>query len=149
MDYDTYIGFAGYLGCQAYMMLPFAAELRCLFDFVFTKTALDVFQFWQLFNYHMELYVAHFGNQSYVIKVMGVPVTFEDYLLGYVILILLCLALIGPIYFFSAFSGFSALNPVLQSHIEVALLVNKTLSLKNLVDRTVPAAHLRPINDPY
>jgi hypothetical protein len=39
-----------------YMMIPFAAELRCLCDFTFTKTSLDVFQYWQLFNYHVELY---------------------------------------------------------------------------------------------
>lgn len=43
MDYDSYEGLFGYLGAQVYMAIPFAAELRCLFDFVFTKTSLDVF----------------------------------------------------------------------------------------------------------
>lgn len=38
------------------MAIPFAVELRCLIDFVFTKTSLDIFWIWQLFNYQMELY---------------------------------------------------------------------------------------------
>lgn len=31
------------LGCQIYMAVPFAVEIRCLIDFVFTKTSLDIF----------------------------------------------------------------------------------------------------------
>lgn len=31
------------LGCQIYMAVPFAAELRCLIDFCLTKTSLDIF----------------------------------------------------------------------------------------------------------
>lgn len=62
MDYESTEGQLGYIGAQVYMNIPFAAELRCLFDFTFTKTSLDVFQYWQLFNYHMEIYLAHFGN---------------------------------------------------------------------------------------
>jgi len=87
-----------------YMMIPFAAELRCLCDFTFTKTSLDVFQYWQLFNYHVELYQAKMGNDSYVIKVFGAEVLFEDYIIGYLVLALLLIILIGPIVFFSEYA---------------------------------------------
>lgn len=86
------------------MAIPFAIELRCLFDFTFTKTSLDVFQFWQLFMYHIELYLAKMGNESYVLKVYGAPVLFLDYLIGYAILALLLIILIGPIIFFSEYA---------------------------------------------
>lgn len=87
-----------------YMMIPFAAELRCLCDFTFTKTSLDVFQYWQLFNYHVEFYQAKMGNDSYVIKVFGAEVLFEDYIIGYLVLALLLIILIGPIVFFSEYA---------------------------------------------
>lgn len=87
-----------------YMMIPFAAELRCLCDFSFTKTSLDVFQYWQLFNYHVELYQAKLGNDSYVVKIFGAEVEFLDYIIGYAILIGLLIILIGPIVFFSEYA---------------------------------------------
>jgi hypothetical protein len=99
-DYEWYNG----VGAQIYMMIPFAAELRCLFDFTFTRTALDVFQYWQLFNYHIELYIAKCGNDSYVTKVYGAPVMFLDWIIGYLVLVLLLVILIGPIMMFSEYS---------------------------------------------
>lgn len=144
MDYDSNAGQFGYIGAQVYMALPFAAELRCLFDFVFTKTALDVFQYWQLFNYQMEMYLAHFGNQSYVVKTMGVPVTFEDYLIGYIVLFIILLAIMGPLYFFSQFSSFSVNNPVIESSVSVSLYINKTLSVEDLENRMVEPVKKEP-----
>lgn len=135
MDYDSWSGQFGYLGAQVYMAIPFGAELRCLFDFVLTKTSLDIFQFWQLFSYQVEMYLAHFGNQSYVVKVMGLNQTFADYILGYFFITVILLLIIGPIYFFSSFSNFSVLNPVLSSQVTVQLTVNKTLSIKDIEDR--------------
>jgi hypothetical protein len=48
-----------------YLAIPFAAELRCLLDFAFSKTSLDNFQFWQCFGYHIEIAMAKRGNQFY------------------------------------------------------------------------------------
>lgn len=128
------------------MNLPFAVELRCLFDFVFTKTSLDVFQFWQCFVYHVELYLAHFGNQSYVVKIMGNTILFpDDYCIGFIGFFITMTLMIGPIYFFSEFSTFSVANPVLSSNLQVSIVVNKTLSLKDLVNRMVPKPNKSPI----
>lgn len=44
-----YYGELPNLGAIVYAAIPFAIELRCIFDFTFSKTALDNFQFWQLF----------------------------------------------------------------------------------------------------
>jgi hypothetical protein len=34
------------IGAQVYAAIPFAIEIRCLLDFTFSKTSLDIFQFW-------------------------------------------------------------------------------------------------------
>jgi len=138
-DTNTLSGNLGFIGAQVYVSIPFAIELRCLLDFCLTKTALDIFQFWQLFNYHMELYVPMMGNESYVNKVMGVRTTWDNYCIGWVILTLLLLIVVGPFAFFSDIGGFVQFNQVQSSQISVAVLVNKTLSLKDLTDRGVPA----------
>lgn len=96
----------------------------------------------------MELYITHFGNQSYVVKVMGVPVLRDDYILGYVFLIVFLLLLMGPIYFFSEFSQFSVLNPVSSAEISIAIQMAKKLSIADLVNRTVPVPKAEPIADP-
>lgn len=131
-SYEWYFG----IRAQIYMMIPFAAELRCLLDFAFSKTSLDIFQYWQLFNYHIEMYIAKCGNSSYVEKVFGAPVLFEDYILGYAVLVLLLAILIGPIVFFSEYAFIQA-NPVDTAEISVALVVSKSLSMDDLTRRSV------------
>jgi hypothetical protein len=54
-----------------YQAIPFIIELRALLDFTFSKTALDIFQYWQLWQYHYDLYCAKNGNYSYTYKILG------------------------------------------------------------------------------
>ena len=131
-DYEWYHG----VRAQIYMMIPFAAELRCLCDFTFTKTSLDIFQYWQLFNYHIEMFIAKCGNDSYVQKVFGAKVLFEDNIIGYAVLLLLLLILIGPIIFFSEYAFIQA-NPVKEAKISVSLIIQKTLTKDQIQSRSV------------
>jgi hypothetical protein len=41
--------------------------------------------------------------------------------------------LIGPIFFFSDYGGFIAANPVLSGNIELALIINKTASIQDIL----------------
>jgi hypothetical protein len=126
------------VGAQVYAAIPFVIEIRCLLDFTFSKTALDIFQFWQLFQYHLELYLAKNGNWSYVIKPLGSATIFCDKLIfGWLISSFLLLLLFGPIFFFSEFGAFIQENPVKQASIELAFVVNKTLSQADLGRRSV------------
>jgi len=94
--------------CAVYMAIPFIAELRCLLDFIFSKTALDPFQYWQCFSYHTELYQAKWNNKYYVEdKRLGDDVTFLDARLpGYIICVILMALTIGPFILFSELGGF-------------------------------------------
>jgi len=50
MQYNnTYENPIPLIGLNIYIAIPFLIELRCLLDFTFSKTSLDIFQFWQLF----------------------------------------------------------------------------------------------------
>lgn len=44
MQYNESV--VAYIGAQIYYNAPFVTELRCLLDFTFSKTSLDIFQFW-------------------------------------------------------------------------------------------------------
>jgi hypothetical protein len=101
------------IGANVYYSIPFAIELRCLLDFTFSKTALDNFQFWQLFMYHMDLYLAKNGNVSYVRKILGEPIWLIDKIIfGWLITFIVLMLLVGPFIFFSDIGGFTAPNPV-------------------------------------
>lgn len=126
------------LGAQVYAAIPFAIEIRCLLDFTFSKTSLDIFQFWQLFQYHLELYLAKNGNYSYVVKPLGSATGLLDKLIfGWLISSLLLLLLFGPIFFFSEFGAFIQENPVKQASLELSFVVNKTLSEYDLEQRSI------------
>jgi len=120
----------GMILAQVYMLLPFICEIRCLLDFIFSKTSLDIFQFFQLFNYHWEMFVAWTGNRWYTIKVLGSPTEcFDKFIFGVLIASGLLFLLIGPFYIFSSLSPLVAYNKVLQGTINLNWQVNKTIGL--------------------
>lgn len=50
------------------------------------------------------MFICKCGNDSYVQKVFGAKVLFEDNIIGYAVLFLLLVILIGPIVFFSEYA---------------------------------------------
>jgi hypothetical protein len=118
----------------AYMFVPFAIEIRCLLDYMFSKTALDHFQFYQLYSYHIELYMARWNNHYYHrVKVFGNEVTIDNKAQGWLCSVIFLGLLIGPFVFFSELGGFVQINPVLDATIDVGFIVNKTISRFELI----------------
>jgi hypothetical protein len=66
-----YNNMCAYIMAQVYYALPFIVELRCLTDFTMSKTSLDIFQFWQCFQYNFDMYSAKNSNEYYVEKTLG------------------------------------------------------------------------------
>jgi hypothetical protein len=99
-----------------YSGIPFMVELRALLDFTFSKTALDIFQFWQLWQYNYELFCAKNGNISYTRKIVGEKSWWVDKIVfGWLIGGFIMFLLVGPMWLFSDAGGFIAPNPVLSS----------------------------------
>jgi hypothetical protein len=114
---------------NVYSGLPFMVELRALLDFTFSKTSLDIFQFWQLWQYNYELFCAKNSNISYTRRIIGTKAWWLDkiifgWLLGGIILFLL----VGPLYLFSDSGGFIAPNPVISAELDLQFVVDKNLS---------------------
>lgn len=108
----------GNLSAQIYMQLPFIVEIRCLLDWVFSKTALDIFQFWQLWNYHCELFLSWTGNKYYTEKTLGSPAECLDKcIFGVLIASVILFLLIGPFILFSTSSPYVGFNPISQAYI--------------------------------
>lgn len=113
-----YYGDLPNIGALIYTAIPFAIELRCVFDFTLSKTSLDVFQFWQLFQYHLEIYNAKNGNRYYGEKRLGLATDkCEKCLFGCTITGLLLFLLVGPFLIFSEYGGLTAANPVLNGEL--------------------------------
>jgi len=116
------------LGADIYIAIPFAVELRCLLDFTMSKTSLDIFQFYQLFNYHYELYAAKVSNHYYGIKVLGLRIDrMEKCIFGVFISSILMVMLVGPFFLFSEYGGLVQSNPVLGGNIEFSFIIEKNL----------------------
>jgi hypothetical protein len=123
---------------MAYMAIPFAMEIRCVLDFTFSKTSLDVFQFWQLFTYHLELYCAKMGNIYYVSKTLGSKIEiFDKILFGVVFMVIYLGLLISPILFFSDYGGFITENPIKEADLKISFLIHQNISEHDLDPRNV------------
>jgi piezo-type mechanosensitive ion channel component 1/2 len=114
---------------NVYSGLPFIVELRSLLDFTFSKTSLDIFQFWQLWMYNYELFCAKNGNYSYTYKVLGSKTWWLDKIIfGWLFSTIIMLLLVGPLFFFSDVGGFVAPNPVSSGDFKISMIITKQLT---------------------
>ena len=98
----------GMVGSQIFNAIPFLVEIRALLDFTFSKTSLDVFQFWQLWQYHFDFYNAKESNRYYRFKIVGSPTgCLDKCIFGWLISTVMLTLLVGPLYFFSDIGGFT------------------------------------------
>jgi len=111
-----------------YYMIPFLVELRCLIDFTFHKTSLDMFQTMALFSYHYEIYSARIGNMWYVTKILGSPVEpMDKFIFGWFMTGIILTLVVGPLILFSdLMPGLVGFNPVLSSDVRVFISMNQT-----------------------
>jgi hypothetical protein len=101
-----------------FVAVPFSIEVRCLLDFTLSKTSLDVFQFYQLFNYHYQLYASKIGNTWYAIKPLGsVTPPADKFIFGSLISSIIFTFLIGPFILFSEYGGLVQSNPVTNANV--------------------------------
>jgi hypothetical protein len=96
----------GKLGADIFYAAPFAIEIRCLADFAFTKSSLDVFQFIQLYLYHYHAYGANQSNRYYDNRKLGSPNEKSDKIIfGGIVGSVFLVMFVGPFLMFSDFSG--------------------------------------------
>jgi hypothetical protein len=108
--------------------IPFFLELRLSVDWVSSKTALDVNQFAQAFNFHMELFSAMVGNSYYSTKRLGMQIECQERIMcGCFCLTTIMLFFFGPIVIFSRNSPFVQENPVISGSVALNILINKTV----------------------
>lgn len=63
-----------YIAFKGFMAIPFMFELKTFVDWTFTRTALDVFQWFNLSATHAELYIAHSLQGRYQKNPLGRPI---------------------------------------------------------------------------
>jgi hypothetical protein len=88
---------------------------------------LDLWQFYQLYGYHHDLYTAGNGNHWYTYKPLGLQTGLCDKCtLGVLLSAVVLTLMAGPFVLFSTFGGLVQPNPVLKGAVELSLLVNRT-----------------------
>ena len=112
-----------------YWSLPFIIELRSLLDFTMSKTSLDMFQYFQLFQYNWDMFITKNGNVYYTRKIIGEKKgLFEKFIFGFLISTAILILLCGPLALFSTMSGFVAPNPAISGDLALEFVIIKKLS---------------------
>jgi hypothetical protein len=109
---------------RGFMAIPFLFELKTFADWTFTKTSLDVFQWFNLSNTHSELFIAKCVNKGYREHKVGetIPV-YIKFLIGLLGMIGIIALIAGPLLLFSTFNPISQLNPVQSAEIQLNILI--------------------------
>ena len=98
-------------------------------DFGFATTALDNFQFMQLFQFHYDLYNAKVSNTFYGEKILGAEAeALDKWIFGYGVTTIILVLMIGPLWFFSDMGGFVGPNTVKHADITMEFLVKKSVT---------------------
>ena len=80
--------------------------------------------------------MAKWNNNYYTNdKINGQEVTWDNKVIGWIIAVVFMLILVGPFIFFSDLGGFVQPNPVINSKISLGFVVNKTLSIDELLEK--------------
>jgi hypothetical protein len=101
---------------QVFINFPLAVELRCLLDFTFTKTSIDLWQTCELFQYNSDFFIAKTSTLSYNRKVLGAEVSkFSKICFGYICTTIMLSFILGPFLMFSSIGGMTMYNPVIYN----------------------------------
>ena len=94
-----------------WMMLPFVMEIKILLDWTFSKTSLDIFQWFRFTCLHYDIYMYRCGNYWYSKRKTGTAIdSAEKALCGGFFLALIFLLLVTPLFLFSDLG--TSLNPI-------------------------------------
>ena len=129
-------------------MIPFLFEIKVLLDWTFSKTSLDIFQWFKLTCVHNDLYMYRCGNFAYIDRKTGTPISkCEKGLCGGMCLTFMFILLIAPLY---AFSGLgNTLNPISSAEVETYLEIKNEDGMfsKLPLFRTANAMMIQELNE--
>ena len=112
---------------QAYMGLPFFFELRTMVDWSFTKTSLDLFQWFKFEEIYSQLYISKVLLRGYYSRPRGEPIGLcEKFWMGVCGLLLVLLLILGPLIIFSSLNPIVVDNPVKSASVEIGALINQS-----------------------
>lgn len=121
---------------QAYMGLPFFFELRTMVDWSFTKTSLDMFQWFKFEEIYSQLYISKVLLRGYYSRPRGQPIAVcEKFCMGVCGLFLTLLLILGPLIIFSSLNPIVESNLVTSASVEVGALINESYYLLYSAER--------------
>mmetsp|Transcript_4982 Transcript_4982/g.3610 ORF Transcript_4982/g.3610 Transcript_4982/m.3610 type:complete len:208 (+) Transcript_4982:725-1348(+) len=111
---------------QIYMYTPFLLESKTFADWTFTRTSLDVFQWFNIATTHATLFTTKCNQKPYHEHKLGEPQAFvKKFFIGGCGLFGIILLIAGPLLLFSTFNPISENNPVRNSVLKFNILIQE------------------------
>ena len=112
---------------QVYMGVPFFFELRTMLDWSFTKSSLDLFQWFKFEEIYSQLYITKVVERGYYDRPRGEPIgVCEKFWMGICGLLATLLIILGPLIIFSSLNPIVNDNPVKGASVEIGLMINQS-----------------------
>jgi Piezo non-specific cation channel, R-Ras-binding domain len=103
-----------------YRGIPFLFELRTVMDWTFTKTSLNIYQWFKLEDIHAQLFINQCIQKSLKYKKYGDPIKFlEKCQYGALSLLVMLTIILLPLFIFSTLNPISEPNPVLSASLSI------------------------------
>ena len=122
---------------KIYLAIPFGMELHVIMDWAFTKTSLDLFQWFKFEDLFCKLYLSKCIYKSYGNRGLGTKINFcIKFLLGGCGLILLLLLIIIPMILFSSLNPAAHKNNISGAMVNFGVDVNEGMNYFELFETT-------------
>lgn len=132
-------GIMPYLGNMIFYSLPLMLEFKVLLDWCFTKTSMDLFQWFELAEINHQMYNATNGNPGLYKRKLGERISvFEKRLCGCFCTWLMLTFLVLPFLFFSNLRFIASVNPISDANIGMTLRINQDYGEFNRVNFEFP-----------
>jgi len=104
---------------KGFLAVPFLFELKTISDWTFTRTALDIFQWFKLANAHADMFIAKCINKDYMEHKLGESIPkWMKFFLGVCFLAGIILLIAGPLLLFSTFNPIADKNNVTNASMQ-------------------------------
>jgi len=112
------------IGFLVFQNIPFLWELRIIIDWTFTKTAIDLFQWFKFEQLYANFFLAKCLNKVYLAHPRGEKQSFiMKIIFGATFMIGIIVIIAGPLLLFSTVNPIASPNPVLGGSYRFAIKV--------------------------
>lgn len=112
---------SNYYFMMIFVSIPFLYEIKCIMDWTFMKTSLQMFDWFKLFTIYVSAFKAKMQYKGTINGQLGKALVWKDKIIGWLGFTLILLIIFGPMILFSGLNPTAETNLVTGGSFSISL----------------------------